>query len=87
MAVTNIGDLEEVNPTLGRPSPELLFKEAIEAAKLHYNNMHVYPYTYLGGYYYRLRQFKEGLAAWAEASQVISKWDKSLPFSELPAFK
>lgn len=73
MAITNIGDLEEVNATPGRPSPEVLFKEAIESAKSYYDNMHVYPYTYLGGYYYRMKHYREALRAWAEASRVISK--------------
>lgn len=73
MAITNIGDLEEVNPMPGRPSPELLFKEAIESAKKYYENMHVYPYTYLAGYYYRIRHYREAMRAWAEASQVICK--------------
>lgn len=73
MAITNIGDLEEVNTTPGRPSPEVLFEEAIESARSYYDNMHVYPYTYLGGYYYRMKHYKEALRAWAEASHVISK--------------
>lgn len=75
VAITNIGDMEEICPTPGRPSPEVLFEESIVSAKTYYDNMHVYPYTYLAGYYYRKRRFKEALSAWAQASQVISKYN------------
>jgi len=51
----------------------MLYRKAIESARINYANMHVYPYTYLGHYYYRNRHFKEALEAWADASDVISK--------------
>ena len=73
MSIGNIGDLEEIKATPHRVAPLKLFHKAIESSKKYYNNMHVYPYTYLGGYFYRCQQFKEALKAWTEASQVVSK--------------
>lgn len=43
----------------------------MESAQNHYKNHHVYPYTYLGGYHYRQKQYKEAFAAWANAGDVI----------------
>jgi len=68
-----IGDMEELGRTPGRPSPLYLYQSAVLAAKTHYANMHVYPYTYLGAYFYRHRQFKQALSAWADAASVIRK--------------
>jgi len=68
-----IGDMEELRRTADRPAPLSLYQEAVTAARTHYDNMHVYPYTYLGAYYYRHRQFKQALGAWAEAADVISQ--------------
>jgi len=68
-----IGEMEELRRTPGRPAPEYLYQEAVSSAKTHYSNMHVYPYTYLGAYYYRQRQFKQALNAWVHAANVISK--------------
>lgn len=73
MAIGNLGDLEEISPTPGRPSSLVLFNKAINSARVHYKNMHVYPYTYLGGYHFRHRHFKEAIAAWSEAACVIRK--------------
>ena len=74
MSLGNLGDLEEISPTPGRPPPWQIFEEAITVALNHYNNHHVYPYTYLGGYLYRKRRFKEAIKCWAEASNVIRKY-------------
>jgi len=68
-----IADMEELCRTPGRPAPLSLYKEAVSSAQTHYANSQVYPYTYLGAYYYRHRQFKQALAAWAKAADVISK--------------
>ena len=73
MAISNIGDLEEINPTSGRLPPLSLYLKAIDSAKMHYANMHVYPHTYLAGYYYRHRCFKQALTRWADAADVISQ--------------
>jgi len=71
--MSSIADMEELRRTPGRPAPLCLYQEAVSAARTHYANMHVYPYTYLGAYYYRHRQFKQALSAWAEAADVIRK--------------
>lgn len=73
MALGNLGDLEEISPSPGRPPPIELFRESILAAQSFYNNMHVYPYTYLGGYLYRNGRYKGALEAWANAADVIRK--------------
>ena len=73
MALGNLGDLEEICPTPGRPSCVALFRSAIESAIRFYGNMHVYPYTYLGGYFYRKGLYREAIYSWAQAAQVIAK--------------
>lgn len=73
MALGNLGDLEEISPTPGRPPPLTIFQEAISSDVKNYNNHHVYPYTYMGGYLYRKKRYKEAIQCWAEASAVISK--------------
>ncbi|XP_015929232.1 menin isoform X2 [Parasteatoda tepidariorum] len=75
MALGNLGDLEEINPSPGRPPPIDLFRESILAAQSFYCNMHVYPYTYMGGYLYRNGRYKGALEAWANAADVIRKYN------------
>ena len=67
----NLGDCEEISPTLGRPPCHKIFQEAISVNKIVYDNHHVYPYTYQAGYYYRTKQFKKALEGWAAAADVI----------------
>lgn len=67
----NLADLEEINPTQGRPPCSSLFQEAILSARKYYNNQHVYPYTYQAGYFYRHNMYKEAFESWANASDVI----------------
>ena len=74
MALGNLGDCEEICETPGRPPPIDLFREAIDSAVKFYDNYHVYPYTYLGGHYYRKGEYKQAIEAWAEASSVIKKF-------------
>lgn len=73
MALGNLGDLEEISPTPGRPPPVDIFEEAIQSSKVHYDNQHVYPYTYLGGYHNRNHNYKQALKAWAEATNAVKK--------------
>lgn len=73
MALGNLGDLEEISPTPDRPHPLDLFNEAIQSTQEHYNNQHVYPYTYLGAYLYRKAFHKKALQAWADAADAIRK--------------
>lgn len=63
--------MEEINPTSKRVTCEQLYREAIESAKAHYKNHHVYPYTYQGNYYNRLNKYRDAFAAWANAADVI----------------
>jgi len=67
----NLGDLEEISPSLGRPPPSALFAEAVEADKSQYDNQHVYPYTYEAGFFYRRKQYKKALESWAGAADAI----------------
>jgi Menin. len=67
----NLGDLEEINPTSGRSPCSILFQEGIISSRKYYHNMHVYPYTYQGGYFYRHYMYKEAFESWANASDVI----------------
>lgn len=76
MAVGNLGDLEELCPSLRvTKCPLDFFNEAIDIAKNYYSNRHVYPYTYLAGYLFRNGRFKEALASWAEAASVIKTYN------------
>ncbi|KAH9418569.1 Menin [Dermatophagoides pteronyssinus] len=78
MALGNLGDIEDVcsiHSTTARKHPLELFNEAIESARKYYNDYHVYPYTYLGGYYFRKRQFKQAFRAWADAARVVMKYN------------
>ena len=68
-----MADLEEINASPGKPSAEQLFKEAIAIAKTTYADQHVYPYTYLGGYYYRQRKYLLASQAWVNAAYVAGK--------------
>lgn len=36
--------------------------------------MHVYPYTYQGGYFYRHNMYKEAFKSWASASDVLKQY-------------
>lgn len=71
MALGNLGDLEELSPKKGRVPCQVLFEEAIKSARMFYNNQHVYPYTYQGGYFYRHKMYQEAFESWANASDVI----------------
>ncbi|XP_013401358.1 menin [Lingula anatina] len=75
MALGNLGDLEEIQPTSGRPTPIELFKEAIDTARTYYDNHHVYPYTYMAAYMYRKKHYKEALKYWADAASVIKRFN------------
>ena len=73
MALGTLGDLEELEPTPLRPSAEHIYRTSVRIAKDHYQNKHVYPYTYLGSYYYRKGLYKEALRAWSNAAEAISQ--------------
>ena len=67
----NLADLEEISPSLGRPHCTKLYEEAIIVNKKLFDNHHVYPYTYQGGYFYRAKKFKEAIESWSNAADVI----------------
>ncbi|XP_058790079.1 menin [Phymastichus coffea] len=75
MALGNLGELEEAAPTPGRPAPISLFQEAVQSARKYYDNAHVYPYTYQGGYLYRHGMHVNALALWADAADVLRKYN------------
>ncbi|XP_077998443.1 menin-like [Glandiceps talaboti] len=83
MALGNLADLEEIDHESSHPTPAELFKQAIHAAKKHYNNQHVYPYTYFGGHLYRKKSYKAALEMWAEAASVISRYNYSREDEEI----
>ncbi|CAN8022265.1 unnamed protein product [Ixodes persulcatus] len=75
MALGNLGELEGLFPSPGRPPPLDLLSEAVHASRTYYRDSHVYPYTYLGGYLFRSGRLKEALRAWADAADVIRKFN------------
>ncbi|KAL1509263.1 hypothetical protein ABEB36_004026 [Hypothenemus hampei] len=83
MAIGNLGDLEEISPKRPELSCSTLFEEAIESARRYYNNQHVYPYTYQGGYYFRNKMYKEAFESWANASDVIRLYNYSRDDEEI----
>lgn len=54
-----------------RPDAGTLYNQAILSARTNYEDRHVYPYTFQGGYYNRHKMFKEAFHAWASAGDVI----------------
>ncbi|CAL4071496.1 unnamed protein product, partial [Meganyctiphanes norvegica] len=78
MAIDNLGDLEEMMPTSGSVPPTKMYEEAIRSAVKCYENQHVYPYTYLGGYCYRNKLYKQALRHWAKAASVIKNVHQNL---------
>ena len=74
MALGNLGDLEEISSTPGRPASKDIFEEAVSVNQRVYGSFHVYPYTYSAGYRYRQGDFKGALQAWAEAASVVKRW-------------
>ncbi|UXI17374.1 signal peptide peptidase-like 2B-like [Sarcoptes scabiei] len=76
MALGNLGDLEDICvDVVSRKHPIELFDEAIKSARKYYNDYHVYPYTYIGGYFFRNCRFKDALKSWADAAQIVSKYN------------
>nr|CAG4643119.1 EOG090X0424 [Ilyocryptus agilis] len=83
MALGNLADLEEQNPTPGRCHCSQLFSQAIDVARRYYGNSHVYPYTYQGGYFYRSKMYKEALESWANAADTIRSYNYSREDEEI----
>ena len=70
----NLGDLEEISATPGRPPSREIYNEAKAVNQKIYEDRHVYPYTYSAGFHYRQRDFKGALKSWAEAANVIKRF-------------
>nr|CAD7400099.1 unnamed protein product [Timema poppensis] len=83
MALGNLGELEAANPTPGRVAPPQLFLESSLCSYTYYNNQHVYPYTYQGGYYYQHNMYKEAFNSWANAGDVIRQYNYSRDDEEI----
>ena len=73
LALGNLGDLQEITLTPGRPSAEEILKEGIRVNQTLYKDQHIYPYTYLGGYYYRQKHYVKAIECWVKAAYVAGK--------------
>ncbi|XP_041842477.1 menin [Melanotaenia boesemani] len=75
MAMGTLADLEDQDPIPGKDNPLNIHLKAVSSAQKFYNNEHIYPYMYLGGFHYRHRNVREALKAWAEAAQVMQDYN------------
>ncbi|CAG4975560.1 unnamed protein product [Parnassius apollo] len=66
-----------------RPDSAALYVQAIRSARTHYDDRHVYPYTFQGGYYHRHKMYKEAFHAWACAGDVIRHYNYSRDDEEI----
>ena len=73
LALGNLGDLEEISPTVDHPPAEEILKEGIKVNQTVYKDQHIYPYTYLGGFYYRQKQYMKAIDCWVKAAYVAGK--------------
>lgn len=65
---------DEMPSSSPRPDSASLYVQAIRSAKTHYEDRHVYPYTFQGGYFHRQKMYKEAFHAWACAGDVIRQY-------------
>lgn len=68
-----LAELEEITPTKDKKPCSLLFQQAVQSARMYYNDMHILPYTHYAGYLYRQQEYKSVLRYWAEAAKVVQK--------------
>ncbi|XP_068632497.1 menin isoform X1 [Battus philenor] len=66
-----------------KPDSAALYVQAIRSARTHYEDRHVYPYTFQGGYYHRHKMYKEAFNAWACAGDVIRHYNYSRDDEEI----
>lgn len=66
-----------------RPDCVALYNQAIRSARTYYDDRHVYPYTFQGGYYHRHKMYKEAFHAWACAGDVIRHYNYSRDDEEI----
>lgn len=65
------GDLDSKPDGTTRPDSAALYSQAIRSSRTNYEDRHVYPYTFQGGFYHRHKMYKEAFHAWACAGDVI----------------
>ncbi|XP_053575958.1 menin [Bombina bombina] len=75
MALGNLADLEDLDPTPGRPKPLELYYKAVSSSRTHYENQHLYPHVYLAAYHCRYKNVPDALKAWAETAAVIQEYN------------
>lgn len=63
-----------------------IYSSAITSSITYYSNSHIYPYLYLAGFYFRMREFSAALNAWSAAARVISKYN-FVPKEDEEAYK
>lgn len=83
LGLGNLGDLEEISPTANRPGAEEILKEGIRVNQTIYKDQHVYPYTYLAGFYHRQKQFMKAMEYWVKAAHVAGKYNYSKEDEEM----
>ncbi|XP_049867966.1 menin isoform X2 [Pectinophora gossypiella] len=66
-----------------RPDSAALYAHAIRSSRTYYEDRHVYPYTFQGGYYHRHKMYKEAFHAWACAGDVIRHYNYSRDDEEI----
>ncbi|XP_026501772.1 menin [Vanessa tameamea] len=66
-----------------RPDSASLYIQSIRSSRTHYEDRHVYPYTFQGGYYHRHKMYKEAFQAWACAGDVIRHYNYSRDDEEI----
>lgn len=77
--------LKDSNTKLNTPRPDstALYLQGIRSSRSHYDDRHVYPYTFQGGYYHRHKMYKEAFHAWACAGDVIRQFVFKIILSQL----
>ena len=73
MGLCTLGELEEMEPSHGRPSVDEIYERGVMMARVYYEDHHVYPHTSLGAFHYRSGEYKDAMRSWADAAAVISK--------------
>jgi len=83
MALGNLGDLEEISATPGRPPSIDIYDEAVTVGREIYLDHHVYPHTYLAGFYFRQNNYKGALESWSDAANIIKRYKYSKDDEEI----
>ncbi|XP_022122819.1 menin [Pieris rapae] len=73
----------DTKPNTPKPDSTALYLQAIRSSRSHYDDRHVYPYTFQGGYYHRHKMYKEAFHAWACAGDVIRHYNYSRDDEEI----